>query len=91
VTRTDRTPEQVAADDALTKAVEQVWLAYYPDSEPGILLEYVVLGRRRYFDEDGEALTAHALMPRDGDVPLDLMLGITEYASTRLRKRIAED
>lgn len=91
MTRADRTPEQVAADEALTAAIERTWAAYYPDSEPGILLEYVVLARRRSFDDDGEALTANALMPRDGDVPIDLMLGITEYASTRLRKRIAED
>lgn len=87
-----RTPEQVAADDALTAAIEQVWFAYYPETGPGILMEYVVLARRRTFDEhDGEPLTAHASMPRDGEVPLDLLLGMTEYASTRLRKRIAED
>lgn len=91
MTSTDRTPEQIAADDALTAAIEQVWAAYYPDSEPGLLCEYVVLARRRSFDDDGQTLTAHASMPRDGDVPIDLLLGMTEYASTRLRKTIAED
>lgn len=86
-----RTPEQIAADDALTAAIEQVWAAYYPDSEPGVLLEYVVAARRRSFDDEGDPLTANAIMPRDGDVPVDLMLGLTEYVTTRLRKRIAED
>ncbi len=51
----------------------------------------MVLARSRSFDDEGDALTAHAMMPRDGDVPIDLMLGMAEYASTRLRKRIAED
>ena len=91
MTRTDRTPEQIAADDALTAAIEQVWTAYYPDDDKGILLEYVVLARSRQFDDDGDALTSHAMMPRDGDVPIDLLLGMTEHTSTRLRKRIAED
>lgn len=86
-----RTPEQIAADDALSAAIDDVWHAYYPESEKGILLEYVVLARSRSFDEEGDALTAHAMMPRDGEVPIDLMLGMTEYACTRLRKRIAED
>ncbi|MDV2477172.1 hypothetical protein F8M49_20850 [Rhodococcus zopfii] len=86
-----RTPDQIAADEALTEAIQRVWHAYYCDADKGILLEYVVLARSRSFDEVGDALTAHALMPRDGDVPIDLMLGMTEYASTRLRKRIAED
>lgn len=87
-----RNPEQIAADAALTDAIERAWFAYYPDTEPGILMEYVVLGRRRSFDEDdGEPLTANAIMPRDGDVPLELMLGMVEFASTRLRKTISED
>ncbi|WP_072814290.1 hypothetical protein [Rhodococcus zopfii] len=86
-----RTPEQVAADDALTAAIRGVWDAYYPDDDKGILTEYMVLARSRSFDDEGDALTAHAMMPRDGDVPIDLMLGMAEYASTRLRKRIAED
>jgi len=86
-----RTPEQVAADDALTAAIEKWLQAYDPDDEPRILGEYVVHARIRVFDEDGDALTHHALIPRDGYVPTDLMLGMTEYAATLLRNRITED
>ena len=86
-----RTPEQIAADDALTEAIERAWHAYYPGTEPGILTEYVVLARRRSYDDEGDPLTANAIMPRDGDIPIDLMLGLTEYTSARLRKRICED
>lgn len=88
----DRTPEQIAADEALTAAVEAAWFAYYPDTEPGILMEYVVLARRRtYGSDDGEPLTANAIMPRDGDVPLDVLLGMVGYSDARLRKRVCED
>ena len=86
-----RTPEQIAADDGLTEAITQAWHAYYPDERTGILTEYVVLARRRSYDDDGDPLTANAIMPRDGDVPIDLMLGLTEYTSALLRKRICED
>jgi hypothetical protein len=87
-----RTQEQIDADDALTAAIEQCWFAYYPDTEPGVLMEYVISARRRSYDEtDGEPLTANALMPRDGNVPLDTLLGLLDYGATRIRKRIAED
>ncbi|MGB7237125.1 MAG: hypothetical protein WBD41_14215 [Rhodococcus sp. (in: high G+C Gram-positive bacteria)] len=85
-----RTAEQVAADDALTAAVHATLIAYHgPD--PGVLTDYLVVGLRRDWDEDGDPITANYSIPRDGDVPLSHLLGLVEWASTRFRARIAED
>ncbi|AJW38555.1 hypothetical protein NY08_523 [Rhodococcus sp. B7740] len=87
-----RSEEQREADDALTAAIDRVWLAYYPDTEPGILMEYVVNARRRTFDkDDGSPLTSNATMPQDGDVPLDTMLGLQMFGVLRTQAQIQQD
>jgi hypothetical protein len=88
-----RTPEQVAADDALTAAVEAVQFAYLKDGEDvgGVLTEYLVIATRRNWDEDGNGWTTTSSRVRDGEMPLDRQLGLVEYAAVRIRKRIAED
>ncbi|SLG33875.1 Uncharacterised protein [Mycobacteroides abscessus subsp. abscessus] len=48
-----RTPDQVAADDALTEAIDTVWRIYSEDDDPGLLLDYVVVATRRGIDDDG--------------------------------------
>lgn len=87
-----RTPEQVAADDALTEAIERVHRAYEDEDGPieGVLTEYVVLAIRQYWDDDGDSCTATYSSPRDSGVPISHLLGMVEYASTRC-KAIAED
>ncbi|NBE80326.1 hypothetical protein [Micromonospora rubida] len=85
-----RTPEQVAADDTLTAAIEQT-LAAYSDGQPYVLTEYVVVTAQHSFADDGDSLTAIGCLSRDSDVPLHRMLGLVEYASTRLRKRATDD
>lgn len=87
-----RTEEQVAADDALTAAIEQTLRAYADDSEAWIATEYVVVTSQQRFDDDGEALTAVGTLYRDGgEVPIHRALGLIEYAATRMRKHIADD
>lgn len=86
-----RTPEQVAADDALTAAIEQVLAAYSDSERAWVLSEYVVITAQHRFDDDGDGITAIGCINRDSDVPLHRMLGLTEYAATRIRKRIADD
>ncbi|MFI1197712.1 hypothetical protein ACH4T9_31250 [Micromonospora sp. NPDC020750] len=85
-----RTLEQVAADDALTAAIEQA-LAAYSDGQAWVLTEYVVLTAQHRFADDGDSLTAVGTLYRDGDVPLHRALGLVGYAETRMRKLIAED
>ena len=85
-----RTPEQVAADDALTAAIEAMHRAYHPEIE-GVLTKYMVLAQRQWWDEDGDAVTANCMSPRDNSVPLSDQLGLVEYAGARLRAMIMED
>ena len=42
-----RTPEQIAADDNLTAAIEAQQRAYHDDNE-GVLTEYVIVSERTY-------------------------------------------
>lgn len=83
-----RTDEQRAADAALTAAVERVLQAY--DDDAWVLTEYVVITSQHRYDDDGDACTAVGVLMRDDDVPLHRALGLVEYASVRLRRRVAE-
>lgn len=65
-----RTADQVAADDALTAAIEQAIAAYYPSEQAYVLSEYVVVTCQQTFDEDGDGITAIGTVYRDSDVPL---------------------
>jgi|GEM_PF-5315863 len=85
-----RTPEQVAADDALTAAIEAV-LAAYGGNTGYVLTEYIVITAQTGWDDGGEQLTAVGCCHKDGDVPLHRCLGLAEYAAARYRKRIVED
>lgn len=84
-----RTPEQAAADDALTAAVERV-LHAYSNGDAWVLAEYVVVTSQHRFDDDGDPCTAVGVLMRDDDVPVHRALGLVEYASTRLRRRIGQ-
>ena len=86
-----RTPEQVEADDNLTAAIERVLAAYDEVGDAYVLAEYLVITSQHRFDEQGDGITAVGYFTRDCDVPLHRSLGLAEYVSTRLRKRIAED
>ncbi|MBW0275011.1 hypothetical protein ATM97_27810 [Nocardia sp. MH4] len=83
-----RTPEQVAADDALTTAIDAVHRAYDEDTE-GVLTGYVLVAKRHFWDSDGDSLTA-VHMTTGSDTAISDQLGMLEYASTLCRKRIAE-
>lgn len=87
-----RTPEQVAADAALTAAIEAVIAAYHDgDGVAYVLTEYVVVASQITYDGDGDGLTAVATLYRDSDVPIHRALGLLDYARTRMRKAITDD
>ncbi|BDB58971.1 MULTISPECIES: hypothetical protein [Rhodococcus] len=85
-----RTPEQIAADDALTAAIDRVWAAY-SDIEDGVLVDYIVVANRRHWDADGDTATSTFLHNRDDSVPIANQLGLAEFMACRVRKWIAED
>ncbi|MDZ7914780.1 MAG: hypothetical protein U5O16_23550 [Rhodococcus sp. (in: high G+C Gram-positive bacteria)] len=85
-----RTPEQVAADDALTAAIEAMHRAYHPEVT-GVLTKYVVLAQRQFWDDDGRSTSVVYSSPQDDGMPLSDQLGLIEYAAARARAMIMED
>lgn len=85
-----RTPEQIAADDNLTAAIEAQQRAYHDDNE-GVLTEYVIVSERTYWDSDGDRLTATYISVRDNGTSLSQQLGLLEFAAFRIRASALED
>lgn len=87
-----RTPEQQAADEALTQAIEAVTQAYDPEGAMAgfILGEYVVVSSRQGWDDDGDGITSVGTMFRDGDVPTHRALGLLAYARRSLEHYITQ-
>lgn len=73
-----RTPEQVAADEQLTEAIEALRKAYPDPDDDGriVLTEWVVLARFRSWDADGDSITTNTAWMRDDSVPNDLVMGM---------------
>lgn len=85
-----RTPEQIAADDNLTAAIEAQQRAYHDDNE-GVLTEYVIVSERTYWDGDGDRVTATYLSVRDNGVIISHQLGLLHFAAAKVQASIAED
>lgn len=87
-----RTPEQVAADDALAEAIQRCRDAYVPADEQGVLTEWIVLYASRHFgedsDDDGTAIGRLVCEPAP---PLHHQLGMLEYVAARYRRSITTD
>lgn len=86
-----RTPEQKAADEQLTAAIEANLHAYRADRPASVLSEYVVLAASHRWNDDGEPVTSVATIYRDGDVPWHRAMGLVELARTRMKAEIAAD
>jgi hypothetical protein len=85
-----RTPEQIAADEALTAAIEQVWRAYDDDPDPGLLLDYTVIAARRGVHDDGETWSSVGAFTRDDNVPTFVQMGLLQHRLTRLKQSLNE-
>jgi hypothetical protein len=87
-----RTPEQVAADDALAEAIQRCRDAYIPAEEQGVLTEWMVLYASRHFsddsDDDGTAVGRLVCTPAP---PLHHQLGMLNYVAAEYRHRITHD
>ena len=84
-----RTPEQKAADEALTEAIERAFAAYFPDDERGILMEYAIVGSCALPDEDEPSTRVFQLI-RDDGVPHHRLMGLFDYSLTRLRSQVGD-
>ncbi|WP_280357091.1 hypothetical protein [Nocardia otitidiscaviarum] len=86
-----RTPEQIAADNALTEAIDAVWRAYDDDPDPGLLLDYTVVATRRGIDNDGDTWTSVGAFSRDDNVPVHVQMGLLLQRLTRLKQQLADE
>jgi hypothetical protein len=78
-----RTDEQVAADEALTAAIEAVMRAYADD--PTLMdrympAEYIVICTHHGV-KDGEEVTMTNVIFKDNDIPVTRALGLARYGS----------
>lgn len=84
-----RTGEQIAADAALTEAIERVRAAYNdPGDAEWLLTDYLVIYAAQRFGPDGEGWTMVGSVYRDDDVPGYRLLGLIEFAAARVRALI---
>lgn len=77
-----RTPEQVAADQKLTEAIENS-LEAYGFAGGDILTDYMVISAQVAIDDDGDQSTAYCYLYRDSDLPYHRILGLLEIARIR--------
>lgn len=79
----ERNPQQVEADENLTKAINQSLRAYgFEDSY--ILTDYLVIAAQAKLDADGDTNTAYSYLYRDSDLPLHSILGLLAIARARV-------
>ncbi|MFE7744371.1 hypothetical protein [Nocardia sp. NPDC057455] len=84
-----RTPEQKAADEALTAAIEQAMRAHFPDDDdPGLLMDYTVIAARGGIDDEGERWASTVSLTRDNNVPSYVQIGLLDTRLTWLRAAI---
>lgn len=83
-------PELKSAYEDLEAAIKKV-AALETDGPPAVLVEWVVLTASTHYKEDGAWTRSQMLIPDDNDIPHYRILGLLEFASTRLRKDIADD
>jgi hypothetical protein len=90
----DRTAEQVAADDALTAALQNVFRAYADEGEDPdlyLLTDYVVVSAGTRFDDAGTSWSRVSMTYRDSDVPAYRAMGLLSFALARCQAYVQSD
>jgi hypothetical protein len=85
----DRTPEQIAADDALTEAIRRVAEAY-PETPEGILTGYLIYTVHQNFLSDGNGTTRVDYITKDNEMPWHHIIGLARMGSVMLEQEMAE-
>lgn len=94
-----RTPEQKAADEALTAAIEACRDAYFQDEMkddpdvpdgPGMTMEYLVIATATLVGDNGETYTRVYSLNKDDDVPVHRLVGLVEYTRMRYTKLVGD-
>lgn len=86
-----RTPEQKAADEALTAAVDAAMLAYGYVEPGSVPVHYMVLVEQRIFGKnDDSPATGLVTLYKDGVMPWVSILGLLRAATLRTEHTYAE-
>lgn len=72
-----RTEEQIRADEALEKAIDDCIKAYGIGNDH-VLSDFVVLCATQQLTDDGVVLTSHPALFKGGDIPWYRVLGLIE-------------
>lgn len=84
------TPEEKRAEDNATEAIRKLMEVYAPSlMEQGFVLgDYIIVACFTGFDSSGDLENSMGIYSRDSEVPEYRMLGLAEYAVTRIRGQI---
>jgi hypothetical protein len=85
----ERTPEQVAADEALTHAIERTMAAYHFGA--GMVTDYVVALSAQRLTDDGGTLTTYGSLYRDSGMSSHVILGLLRCATLQAEHAFNED
>lgn len=84
----DRTPEQVAADDALTEAVLNAIEVHGLASPREVATNFVVLVSIVGVDDEGDDYTGHIKIFRDGRMPVTEQIGLLRIATLNVERQL---
>lgn len=76
-----RTPEQRAADEALTAAVQTALSAYEMVDEATVNVRYMVLVEQRVWSEDGYDGSGVSILFQEGSMPWPAIIGLLRAAT----------
>jgi len=91
-----RTPEQIEADEGVTKAIEH-WLRVYKydgsedDGGMRVLTDYVVLMATQGWSDDGDHVIGYPYMLRDSAVPHYRALGLIQVGFELLNSTMEDN
>lgn len=71
-----RTPEQRAADEQVTAAIDACRRAYFPHGANELLTDYVVAYVTATYDENGDSAGGIGVIVRDNDLPPHRVRGL---------------
>jgi hypothetical protein len=82
-----RTPEQIAADEALREAIDRVMKVYemLPEGTgPSVLTEYVVITCHQGFEDTGQGNARYNWTIQDDGMPWHRILGLVDMGKRQI-------
>lgn len=86
-----RTERQIAADDALTVAIEEACRAYDMDERNLFMSDYIVIVARQGVNEGEEDLSAYDVLYPGGTIPMYRALGLIEAGKMTMTGVMTQD